>query len=85
MPAADLAFGVGRFQDYANPANVAAIGGARPFILNQPILSVDDPQFDAALDAALLARSAVLKHWRAGRSFGILDGGIIPDCLRCWT
>ena len=44
----DLAFGVGRFEAYTeNSTN-------RPFILNQPIIETTTPQFQAAIDAALL-------------------------------
>ncbi len=48
FPGADLAFGVGRFEDYSASAN-----GDRPFILNQPIITDDTVGFSAAIDAAL--------------------------------
>jgi hypothetical protein len=49
LPDADLAFGVARFEDYTEFAG----GSDRPFILNQPILAQTDPQFTAAINAAL--------------------------------
>lgn len=48
---ASLAFGVGRFEEYANFAGESATG--RPFILNQPVITIDTPDFAAAIDAAL--------------------------------
>lgn len=52
LAGADLAFGVARFEDYSTEAP-----DERPFVLNQPILSTSNPQFTAAINAAL-ARSA---------------------------
>lgn len=52
MPNVDFAFGVGRFEDYNHPiANPTPLD--RPFILNQPIVSVATPGFDEAINAAL--------------------------------
>ncbi|MEL6905561.1 MAG: hypothetical protein AAFP22_09155, partial [Planctomycetota bacterium] len=55
VPTADIAYGVGRFEDYGGPAtgfsNENPTG--RPFILNQAILSRAEPTFLADLDAAL--------------------------------
>ncbi len=49
-PTGDLAYGVGRFEDY----NGTGGGGTdHPFILNQPIITSATPQFGAAIDAAL--------------------------------
>src|SRR6185295_10937879 len=47
-PGSDLAFGVGRFEDYSTSAN-----GDRPFILSQPIITDDTVGFSTAIDAAL--------------------------------
>lgn len=47
----DLAFGVGRFEEYANFASEYAAG--RPFILNQPIVAATTPGYTAAIQAAL--------------------------------
>ena len=44
----DLAFGVGRFEAYNEGST------NRPFILNQPIIETTTPQFQTAIDAALL-------------------------------
>ncbi len=49
LPGVSLGFGIGRFEGYHNGR--AQIG--RPLILNQPIITTDTPQFNAALDAAL--------------------------------
>ena len=49
-PTGDLAYGIGRFEDYNGT------GGANtdhPFILNQPVITSTTPQFGAAIDAAL--------------------------------
>ena len=43
----ELAFGVGRFETYSTFAG-------RPYVLNQPIISTTEPQFQAAIDAALM-------------------------------
>lgn len=51
LPGADLAFGVGRFEEYANFASEFATG--RPFILNQPIVSASTPGYQTAIQAAL--------------------------------
>jgi len=51
LPGVSLAFGVGRFEEYGSFASENADG--RPFILNQPILEVSNPQFNAAINAAL--------------------------------
>jgi hypothetical protein len=51
LPGADLAFGVGRFEEYANFASEYATG--RPFILNQPIVSASTPGYQTAIQAAL--------------------------------
>lgn len=50
LPGVSLGFGVGRFE--ANPVGRGGRLG-RPFILNQPIITTDTPQFSQALDAAL--------------------------------
>jgi hypothetical protein len=54
LPNIDFAFGVARFEEYGGDF-VANQGAAdnRPFILNQPIISASDPQFDAAMTSAL--------------------------------
>lgn len=51
FPGIDFAFGVGRFEDYADFALESASG--RPFILNQPIIETDTPNFSRALVSAL--------------------------------
>ncbi len=55
IPTADIAYGVGRFEDYGGPG--ADFGGGdsrgRPFFLNQAILSRSNPDFVASLSAAL--------------------------------
>ncbi len=51
LPGADLAFGVGRFEEYGNFFDEDPDG--RPFVLNQPILALSDPDFTAAINAAL--------------------------------
>ena len=51
FPGIDFAFGVGRFEEYANFALESTSG--RPFILNQPIIETDVPNFSRALLAAL--------------------------------
>src|SRR5439155_8515889 len=50
LPGVSLGFGVGRFE--ANPLGRGGRLG-RPFILNQPIITTDTPQFQSAMDAAL--------------------------------
>ncbi|MCX7421933.1 MAG: hypothetical protein NT013_20635, partial [Planctomycetia bacterium] len=50
LPGVSLGFGVGRFE--ANPVGRGGRLG-RPFILNQPIITTDTPQFSEAMDAAL--------------------------------
>lgn len=50
LPGVSLGFGVGRFE--ANPNGRGGRLG-RPFILNQPIITTDTPQFSQAIDAAL--------------------------------
>ncbi|MBL8817101.1 MAG: hypothetical protein JNL58_13820 [Planctomyces sp.] len=47
----DLAFGVGRFEEYGNFASEYATG--RPFILNQPIVAASTGGYMAAIQAAL--------------------------------
>jgi len=51
LPGIDLAFGVGRFEEYANFAE--EYGTGRPFILNQPVISASTPGFSAAIQSAL--------------------------------
>ncbi|MEY3175670.1 MAG: hypothetical protein RLZZ436_3584, partial [Planctomycetota bacterium] len=51
LPGIDLAFGVGRFEEYGNFAAEFATG--RPFILNQPIVEASRPGFSTAIQAAL--------------------------------
>ncbi|HEX3356625.1 MAG TPA: SdrD B-like domain-containing protein [Tepidisphaeraceae bacterium] len=51
LPGTDLAFGVGRFEEYANFASEFPTG--RPFILNQPIVDQDTPGFSASIQSAL--------------------------------
>jgi hypothetical protein len=51
LPGVDLAFGVGRFEEYANFASEFSTG--RPFILNQPIISAATPGFSTAIQSAL--------------------------------
>ncbi len=47
----DLAFGVGRFEEYANFASEYSTG--RPFTLNQPMVASSTPGYMAAIQAAL--------------------------------
>jgi protocatechuate 3,4-dioxygenase beta subunit len=47
----DLAFGVGRFEEYANFASEYSTG--RPFILNQPIVAASTAGYMTAIQAAL--------------------------------
>ncbi len=47
----DLAFGVGRFEEYANFASEYSTG--RPFVLNQPIVAASNPGYMTAIQAAL--------------------------------
>ncbi|HEX5471523.1 MAG TPA: hypothetical protein VFW73_06535, partial [Lacipirellulaceae bacterium] len=56
LPGADVAIGMARFEDYGGSFSFAG-GADRPFILNQPILSVSDAEFQSAMKNAL-ARSA---------------------------
>ncbi|MCA8988264.1 MAG: tandem-95 repeat protein, partial [Planctomycetaceae bacterium] len=51
LPGNDLAFGVGRFEEYANFAGEYSTG--RPFVLNQPIVSTGTTGYMAAIQAAL--------------------------------
>ena len=60
LASVDFGFGVGRFEDYS-------LGGAsfnennlldRPFILNQPVISVDVTDFNQAIEAALSSSRA---------------------------
>ncbi|MFM7057513.1 MAG: tandem-95 repeat protein, partial [Planctomycetota bacterium] len=51
LPGIDLAFGVGRFEEYANFA--AEFPTGRPFILNQPIVESTRPGFATSIQAAL--------------------------------
>ncbi|MEM7353227.1 MAG: hypothetical protein AAF657_20700, partial [Acidobacteriota bacterium] len=59
LPSADLAFGVGRFEDFGGPADdfsfEADVG--RPFVLSQALLRTTNPEFETAI-AEGLARSA---------------------------
>lgn len=48
----DFGVGVGRFEDYFRMNNLG-FGNDRPFVLTQPILSMDDPRFSAVLADAL--------------------------------
>ncbi|MEL6905445.1 MAG: hypothetical protein AAFP22_08575, partial [Planctomycetota bacterium] len=59
VPTADIAYGVGRFEDYGGPGRTfsgEAIGG-RPFILNQAILSRSVVSFLPDLNGALANRA----------------------------
>lgn len=47
----DLAFGVGRFEEYANFASEYSTG--RPFVLNQPIVAASTAGYMTAIQAAL--------------------------------
>ncbi|MEZ6039830.1 MAG: Ig-like domain-containing protein [Planctomycetaceae bacterium] len=47
----DLAFGVGRFEEYGNFAS--EYGTGRPFVLNQPIVAASTPGYLTAIQAAL--------------------------------
>ena len=51
FPQISFAYGVGRFEDYANFAGELPQG--RPFILNQPIITTNTPGFSDAMTAAL--------------------------------
>ena len=51
LPDVDLAFGVGRFEEYGSFASEFATG--RPFILNQPIVESTRPGFSTSIQAAL--------------------------------
>jgi hypothetical protein len=51
LPGIDLAFGVGRFEEYGGFA--AEFPTGRPFILNQPIVEAARPGFSTAIQAAL--------------------------------
>ncbi|MGV2340836.1 MAG UNVERIFIED_CONTAM: hypothetical protein LVR18_44925 [Planctomycetaceae bacterium] len=51
LPGIDLAFGVGRFEEYGSFA--AEFSTGRPFILNQPIVESTRPGFSTAIQAAL--------------------------------
>ena len=55
LPGADLAFGIARFEDYSTDSGDFGFGDPndRPFVLNQPVIRTTDPNFDAAIDAAL--------------------------------
>lgn len=55
LPDVDLAFGIGRFEEYGD-FELEDVQG-RPFILNQPIIRSASSGFDTAIDAAL-AREA---------------------------
>lgn len=59
VPTADIAYGVGRFEDYGGPGSSYSgeLPTGRPFILNQAILSRSNPGFVEALQGALM-RSA---------------------------
>jgi len=51
LPGIDLAFGVGRFEEYGGFA--AEFPTGRPFILNQPLVEATRPGFSTAIQAAL--------------------------------
>jgi hypothetical protein len=51
LPSVDMAFGVGRMEEYANFA--AEYGTGRPFILNQPMIAQNVPGFATAIQSAL--------------------------------
>ena len=51
LPGVDLAFGVGRLEEYGSFAGELTTG--RPFILNQPIVESTRPGFATAIQAAL--------------------------------
>jgi hypothetical protein len=55
LPDVSLSFGVGRFEEYGGPGN--GFGSdtttARPFILNQPLITPDTPNFLTLINAAL--------------------------------
>ena len=51
LPGVDLAFGVGRFEEYGSFA--AELTTGRPFILNHPIVESTRPGFSTAIQAAL--------------------------------
>lgn len=55
VPSADIAYGVGRLEDYGGPGSTfsSEFLNGRPFILNQAILSRSSPTFVADLQAAL--------------------------------
>jgi RHS repeat-associated protein len=70
LPNVNLAFGVGRFEDYAGRDFDPNFDTSytRPFTLNQPILSTTVPGFEAAIEAALT---------RSGPGLG----GDVPESL----
>jgi hypothetical protein len=51
LPGINLAFGVGRLEEYANFAS--EYGAGRPFVLNQPIVASSTAGFATAIQAAL--------------------------------
>jgi hypothetical protein len=55
LPGVSLAYGVGRFEDYGGPGTGFSSDSstARPFVLNQPIITSDTPNFSALITAAL--------------------------------
>ncbi|MDQ2694349.1 MAG: hypothetical protein M3Z21_03030, partial [Pseudomonadota bacterium] len=59
LPAVSFGFGVGRFEDYGGPGNSFSgeSSTGRPFILNQPIITTNTPNFLDLINAAL-ARTA---------------------------
>ena len=74
LPGVDLAFGIGRFEDYGFGGSSDNFSGAtvsdRPFILNQPILSVNDAGGNASLNSII---SLALDFTAVGQ------GGDIPE------
>ena len=55
----DLAFGVGRFEEYGNFASEYSTG--RPFVLNQPMVASSTPGYMTAIQAALNRQSRFLR------------------------
>ncbi len=54
LPDASLAFGIGRFDGYTGLDAPLNRNETNAYSLNQPIILVNDPQFDAAMTAAFL-------------------------------
>ncbi|MEZ6124261.1 MAG: right-handed parallel beta-helix repeat-containing protein [Planctomycetaceae bacterium] len=53
LPAADFAFSVTRYEDYATDTPSTVESSDRPFILNQPLITTTTPNFSTAIDSAL--------------------------------